>query len=189
MTTSIRCPWCLSDPLYIHYHDSEWGRPCYDDRSLFAMLCLESMQAGLSWITILKKRHHYYHAFDDFNPHKIAIYDDDKVKQLMNNAGIIRHKQKILAIINNANAYLAITSKQSFSDYLWQTAIGGTTPIINYPKNLSEIPTQTARSATLAKQLKKDGFQFVGSTMCYAFMQACGMVDDHLISCAFKTNH
>lgn len=187
MTEITRCPWCLSDSLYIQYHDTEWGKPCYDDRRLFAMLCLESMQAGLSWMTILKKRQAYYCAFDDFNPHKIVNYDNNEVNELMNNAGIIRHQKKILAIINNAKAYLAITSKQSFSHYLWQTAIGSTTPLINYPRFLHDIPTQTEHSIKLAKQLKQDGFYFIGPTLCYAFMQACGMVDDHLVACQFKT--
>lgn len=189
MTKTTRCPWCLSDPLYIKYHDTEWGKPCYDDHLLFAMLCLEGMQAGLSWITILKKRQAYYRAFDDFNPYKIANYDDNKVSKLMTDTGIVRHQKKIAAIINNAKAYLAITHKQSFNHYLWQTALGTMTPIINHPYCLDDIPKQTKHSVALAKQLKQDGFYFVGPTICYAFMQACGMVDDHLISCQFKTSN
>lgn len=188
MTTNnpIRCDWCLSDPLYIAYHDHEWGKPIYDDRQLFACLCLESMQAGLSWITILKRREAYYRAFDDFDPAKIALYDDQKIDELMQNTGIIRHRAKICAIINNAKAYLAICQRQSFAQYLWGMVCADGKPIINHPTQLDEIPSQTKTSARLAKQLKKDGFTFVGATTCYAFMQAVGMVNDHLASCAFR---
>ncbi|VEG13407.1 DNA-3-methyladenine glycosylase I [Moraxella cuniculi] len=186
MNTPInRCTWCLSDPLYIRYHDEEWGKPIYDDETLFALLCLEAMQAGLSWITILKRREQYYQAFDGFNPAKIAQYDDQKINELLQNDGIIRHRGKIRAIINNAKAYLAIKANGSFSDYLWGiTTIDGK-PVINHPATLAEIPAQTEISAKLAKQLKKDGFTFVGATTCYAFMQAVGMVNDHLIDCQF----
>lgn len=181
-----RCAWCLSDPMYIAYHDNEWGKPVYDDDTLFAMLCLESMQAGLSWITILKRRDGYYRAFDGFDAAKIAAYDDAKVDKLMLDAGIIRHRAKILAIINNAKAYLKIKQYQSFSDYLWGITTADGKPIDNCPADLSDIPAQTDVSVRLAKQLKKDGFKFVGATTCYAFMQAVGMVNDHVADCAFR---
>lgn len=181
-----RCAWCLSDPMYIAYHDNEWGKPVYDDDTLFAMLCLESMQAGLSWITILKRRDGYYRAFDGFDATKIATYDDAKVDKLMLDAGIIRHRAKILAIINNAKAYLKIKQYQSFSDYLWGITTADGKPIDNCPADLSGIPAQTDVSVRLAKQLKKDGFKFVGATTCYAFMQAVGMVNDHVADCAFR---
>ena len=181
-----RCAWCLSDPMYIAYHDNEWGKPVYDDDVLFAMLCLESMQAGLSWITILKRRDGYYRAFDGFDAVKIVAYDDAKVDELMLDAGIIRHRAKILAIINNAKAYLKIKQYQSFSDYLWGITTADGKPIDNRPADLSDIPAQTDVSVRLAKQLKKDGFKFVGATTCYAFMQAVGMVNDHVADCAFR---
>lgn len=180
-----RCAWCLSDPIYIAYHDQEWGKPIYDDQTLFAMLCLEAMQAGLSWLTILKRRANYYAAFDGFDPHKIAQYDEQKIDELMQNDDIIRHRAKIQAIINNAKAYLHITKKQPFTDYLWGLTTTDGKPIINRPVQLQDIPAQTDVSAKLAKQLKKDGFAFVGATTCYAFMQAVGMVNDHLQSCDF----
>lgn len=180
-----RCAWCLSDPIYITYHDQEWGKPIYDDQTLFAMLCLEAMQAGLSWLTILKRRANYYAVFDGFDPHKIAQYNEQKVDELMQNDGIIRHRAKIQAIINNAKAYLRIAEQQSFADYLWGLTTTDGKPIISRPTQLQDIPTQTDVSAKLAKQLKKDGFAFVGATTCYAFMQAVGMVNDHLQSCDF----
>lgn len=190
MTTSIqkRCPWCGNDPIYEAYHDTQWGVPCHDDKELFAMLCLEGMQAGLSWITILKRKQAYYEAFDDFDASKIAQYDDDKIDELMTNRGIIRHRLKIQAIIANAKSYLAVTKHQSFNDYIWGIVARhqSSTPLINHPKSLAEIPTQTKASLALSKQLKKDGFKFVGPTICYAYMQACGMVDDHLVDCDYK---
>lgn len=181
-----RCTWCLSDPMYIAYHDNEWGKPVYDDDTLFAMLCLESMQAGLSWITILKRRENYYRAFDHFDATKIAAYDDAKVDQLMMDTGIIRHRGKILAIIHNAKAYLRIKQQQSFSRYLWGIATADGKPMDHRPATPSNIPTQTDASVRLAKQLKKDGFKFVGATTCYAFMQAAGMVNDHVVACEFR---
>lgn len=183
-----RCAWCSDDPIYQAYHDHEWGVPCHDDDQLFAMLCLEGMQAGLSWITILKKREAYYEAFDGFDAAKIAQYDSQKVDELMNNDGIIRHRLKIEAIINNAKAYLKIKQNQSFNDYVWGIVAGhqSNTPLINQPKDINDIPTQTQASQALSKQLKKDGFKFVGPTICYAYMQACGMVDDHVIDCTYK---
>ncbi|MFB6349741.1 DNA-3-methyladenine glycosylase I [Moraxella sp. ZJ142] len=181
-----RCSWCLSDPTYIAYHDNEWGKPIYDDQALFACLNLEAMQSGLSWITILKRRDGYYRAFDDFDAQKIANYDDAKVAALMQDTGIIRHRAKILAIIANAKAYLAITAKQSFSDYLWGIATPDGKSVINHWQTPEQIPAQTEISAKLAKQLKKDGFKFIGATTCYAFMQAVGMVNDHLADCDFR---
>ncbi|GAA0209016.1 DNA-3-methyladenine glycosylase I [Kangiella japonica] len=176
-----RCGWVSDDPLYIEYHDTEWGRPQYDDQKLFEMLCLEGAQAGLSWITVLKKREHYRQVFDNFEPNKIAQYDDKKREQLLNDAGIIRNKLKVNAFIVNAQRYLEITKAQSFKDYVWQF-VGGK-PIMNYWKSLKEVPVTTPESDAMAKQLKKDGFKFVGSTICYAYMQATGMVDDHVQEC------
>lgn len=183
-----RCAWCGDDPIYQAYHDHEWGVPCHDDDKLFAMLCLEGVQAGLSWITILKKRKAYYEAFDGFDAVKIAQYDSRKVDELMNNEGIIRHRLKIEAIISNAKAYLKIKQNQSFNDYVWGIVANhqSQTPLINHPKDINDIPTQTQASQALSKRLKKDGFKFVGPTICYAYMQACGMVDDHVIDCTYK---
>ena len=183
-----RCEWCGTDPLYQAYHDNEWGKPSYDDRHLFAMLCLEGMQAGLSWITILKKRERYYQVFADFDPAIIAQFDDDMVDRLMTDAGIIRQRGKIKAIINNAKCYLKITQTQAFSDYLWNLSPSGLAkiPQDNHPKTFADIPTNTQYSDNMSKQLKKDGFKFVGSTICYAFMQAVGMVNDHVVACDFR---
>ena len=188
-----RCAWCTSDPLYQDYHDHEWGQPSFDDQHLFAMLCFEGMQAGLSWITILKKREHYYKVFADFDPVAIAKFDEQKVAELMQDAGIIRNRLKIQAIITNAKAYLKITENQAFSDYLWamspNVVLNGLThqPLVNRPKTLADIPAKTEVSDTMSKQLKKDGFKFVGSTICYAFMQAVGMVNDHTQDCDWST--
>lgn len=178
-----RCHWCGTDPLYVHYHDTEWGKPSHDDRYLFAMLCLEGMQAGLSWITVLKKRAHYCHVFANFDPKKIAQFDDKKVDELMQDAGIIRHRGKIEAIINNAKIYLTITENQAFNAYLW--AMVDNQIQTNRPVSFSDIPTKTSVSDNMAKQLKNDGFKFVGTTTCYAFMQAVGMVNDHIAACDF----
>lgn len=179
-----RCGWVSDDPLYIEYHDTEWGVPTYDDRELFEMLCLEGAQAGLSWITVLKKREHYRKVFDHFNAEKIALYDEAKREALLSDAGIIRNKLKVNAFIVNAQNYLRIQEQQSFSDYLWQF-VGGE-PIVNNWKSLKEVPVSTPESDAMSKQLKKDGFKFVGSTICYAFMQATGMVDDHTMDCYKK---
>lgn len=177
-----RCSWCGSDPLYIKYHDEDWGVPVFNDRELFAKLILDGAQAGLSWITILKKRDNYYRAFDDFNAEKIAKYDDQKFQELMHNPGIVRNKLKVKAAITNAQAYLEIKhSGVSFSDYLWKFI--GEKPILNHWKEMSEIPVHTPVSDAMSKALKKDGFKFVGTTIVYAFMQAVGMVNDHVVSC------
>lgn len=183
-----RCTWCGTDPLYVAYHDNEWGKAVFDDRQLFALLCLEAMQAGLSWISILKKRDNYYHAFGGFEPAIIATFDDNKIDELMQNSGIIRHRGKINAIINNAKAYLNITQNQSFCDYLWAMSPNGLTknPQDNKPVAPSDVPSVSEHSTKMAKQLKKDGFKFLGATTCYAFMQASGMVNDHLVGCEFR---
>lgn len=177
-----RCAWVSDDPLYIKYHDEEWGIPNYDDRHLFEMLCLEGQQAGLSWITVLKKREHYRKVFDNFDPHIIANYNDEYLEQLLKDSGIIRNRLKVYGIRKNAKAYLRLTeSGESFSSYIW-SFVGGS-PINNHFLSLKEIPAETELSKAMSKQLKKDGFTFVGSTICYAFMQACGMVNDHTIHC------
>lgn len=176
-----RCGWCGDDPLYCDYHDTEWGRPIYDDRLLFEFLILEGMQAGLSWITILKKRENYRQAFAGFDAEKIAKYTPKKIESLLQNPGIIRNRLKVNAIVNNAKSYLALTEQRSFSEYLWEFV--DHQPIQNRWRSLAEIPTHTDHSDQMAKSLKKQGFKFVGTTICYAFMQAVGMVNDHLIDC------
>ena len=183
MTTKlVRCAWCGDDPLYQRYHDKEWGVPLYDDKKLFEFLILEGAQAGLSWITVLRKRENYRQAFDQFDPEKIAKYSQAKIEQLVSNEGIIRNRLKIESTISNAQAYLRIQQTGvSFSDYVWQFTDGKV--IQNHFTSLSEIPAETAVSKNMSKRLKKDGFRFVGPTICYAFMQAAGMVNDHLIGC------
>lgn len=180
--TKPRCAWVKDDPLYVDYHDLEWGLPIYDERLLFEFLNLEGMQAGLSWLTILKKRDNYRASFDHFNAEKIAKYDQRKVNQLLANAGIIRNKLKIQAIITNAQAFLKIKKEDgSFSDYIWDFVDGK--PIQNHWKQMRQVPAKSPVSDKLSKDLKKRGFKFVGSTICYAFMQAVGMVNDHTINC------
>ncbi len=177
-----RCSWGNSDPLYVVYHDREWGIPVHDDRKLFEMLILEGAQAGLNWITILKKRENYRKAFDNFDAKKIACYDKQKVKKLLANEGIIRNRLKIEATVQNAKLFLDVQKEfGSFDNYIWQFVDGN--PIINRWKSLKEIPPKTPESDAMSKDLKKRGFKFVGSTICYAFMQACGMVNDHVTSC------
>ena len=178
----IRCPWCGTDPLYVKYHDEEWGVPLHDDKKLFEFLILEGFQAGLSWRTILYKRENFKKAFDNFDAEKIVRYKDKKVQELLNDAGIIRNRLKIAATISNARAYLNILDKTgSFNDYLWQFT-GGRVKKNNH-KAMGEIPAKTKESDAMSKQLLKDGFKFVGSTICYAHMQATGMVNDHLVDC------
>jgi DNA-3-methyladenine glycosylase I len=177
-----RCDWVGDDPLYIEYHDNEWGRPIYEDQKLFEFLILEGAQAGLSWITILKKRAHYREVFDDFDAAKIARYTDRKIERLVEDLGIIRNRLKINAAITNAKCYLKICEEQGgFSDYIWQFVDGA--PIHNHWSSMAEVPISTERSLVMAKDLKKRGFKFVGTTICYAYMQAVGMVNDHLTSC------
>ncbi|MBI2619336.1 MAG: DNA-3-methyladenine glycosylase I [Ignavibacteriales bacterium] len=182
-----RCPWSLSDPLYTVYHDREWGVPVHDDRKLFEMLILEGAQAGLSWIIILKKRDAYRKAFDSFDARKISQYPRGKVKALLKNPGIVRNRLKIVAAVTNAKAFLAVQKEfGSFDHYIWQF-VGGK-PIINHPKSMKQVPVTSPESDALSKDLKKRGFRFVGSTICYAFMQAVGMVDDHVTWC-FRRAH
>ncbi|CAM2918014.1 DNA-3-methyladenine glycosylase I [Paenibacillus sediminis] len=178
----IRCGWVNQDPLYIAYHDEEWGKPLYDEQKLFELLMLEGMQAGLSWYTILKKRENYRLAFNGFNPELIVKYDEHKIEELMNNEGIIRNRLKIGAIIQNAKVFLQIQKEEgSFAKYIW-SFVGGT-PKINHWRTLSEVPATTEISDQMSKALKKKGMKFVGSTICCAFMQASGMVNDHIADC------
>lgn len=177
-----RCAWVNDDPLYIEYHDKEWGKPVFDDLKLFEFIILEGMQAGLSWITILKKRENYRKAFDNFNPSKIAKYSPEKIEKLLQNPGIIRNRLKVNAIVQNAQAYLNLLETQkSFSDFLWQFVDGQ--PIKNNWRTHEEIPVTCEQAKAMTKALKKRGFKFVGDTICYAFMQAVGMVDDHTQDC------
>ncbi len=174
-----RCKWVNTDPVYIAYHDEEWGVPIYDEKKLFEFLILEGMQAGLSWITILKRRENYRKAFDHFDAKKIAQYTPEKINELLTDPGIIRNRLKVEAIVKNAKTYLAMKEAGiDFSDYLWQFVNGK--PIHNNDK---EIPATTLISDQMSKDLKKKGFKFVGSTICYAFMQAVGMVNDHTKDC------
>jgi DNA-3-methyladenine glycosylase I len=177
-----RCPWCEGFELYRHYHDTEWGVPLRDDHALFELINLEGAQAGLSWSTILKKRETYRAAFDQFDPEKIALYDANKVVELLANPGIVRNRLKVAATITNAQALLALQERgQSLSQFVWQF-VGGK-PLQNQRRSMSEVPAQTPESDAMSKALKYAGFKFVGSTICYAFMQASGMVNDHLVSC------
>ncbi|MBN9311625.1 MAG: DNA-3-methyladenine glycosylase [Chryseobacterium sp. 39-10] len=178
----LRCAWCEKDDLYRDYHDLEWGKPVYDDETIFEFLLLESFQAGLSWYTILKKRDHFRIAFDDFDYKKIALYSDKKHEQLMQDAGIIRNRLKISATINNAQKFMEVQKEfVSFSNYVWGFVDGK--PIDKHPKTLADVPATTAVSDALAKDLKKRGFKFLGSTVIYAYMQATGMVNDHVTNC------
>lgn len=177
-----RCAWCGDDPLYVEYHDKEWGTPVYDDDTLFEFLILETFQAGLSWITVLRKRENFRRAFDHFNYKKIAKYGEDKVAELLSDPGIIRNKLKVRATISNAQAFMKVQEEfGSFSDYIWGFTAGK--PITNSYKSLKEVPANTPLSDTISKDLKKRGFKFVGTTVIYAHMQATGMVNDHLTSC------
>jgi len=180
-----RCGWCTADPIYIDYHDKEWGRPVHDDRLLFEFLILEGAQAGLSWLTVLKKRENYRKAFDHFDAIKIVRYDDKKIKELLNNEGIIRNRLKIASAISNANAFLAVQQEfGSFDKYIWQF-VDGKTINNNFP-HYKKLPAKTSISDAMSLDLKKRGFNFVGSTICYAFMQATGMVNDHTTDCYLK---
>ncbi len=181
-----RCQWAGNDPLYQKYHDEEWGVPVHNDQKLFEFLILEGAQAGLSWITILRKRENYRKAFSDFNPKLIAKYDSKKIESLLNNEGIIRNRLKINSAVTNAKLFLEIQKEfGSFDKYLWGFVDGK--PLINKRKSLKEIPPKTEISDALSKDLKKRGFKFVGSTICYAFMQAVGLVNDHTTGC-FRFN-
>ena len=182
MDPKSRCEWCSQDPLYIQYHDQEWGEPSYDDRHLFEMLILEGAQAGLSWLTVLKKRDNYRQAFDGFEAQKIARYSPARVEKLLLNPGIIRNRLKVNAAVINARAYLEVIDEySSFADFIWQFVDGE--PIINHWSSVQHLPVTTTQSDAMSKELKKRGFKFVGSTICYAYMQAVGMVNDHTRTC------
>jgi len=177
----FRCPWAI-DELYQRYHDTEWGVPLHDDRRLFEFLILEGVQAGLSWHIVLKKRENYRAAFDQFDPEKVARYNDAKIARLLHNAGLIRNRLKIQSAIQNAKAFLRVQEEfESFDAYIWRFVDGR--PKINFWKTLKQIPPRTAISDALCKDLRQHGFNFVGSTICYAHMQATGMVNDHLVAC------
>ena len=178
----LRCPWPGEDPLYMAYHDTEWGVPEYDDRALFEKLILDGFQAGLSWITILRKRDNFRKTFDDFDPAKIAKYNAKKIEALMNDAGIVRNRSKIESAIGNARAFLELQQREgSFDRWLWAYVDGA--PVVNSWRALREIPAETPVSVAISKELKRLGFRFVGPTIIYAWMQAIGMVNDHLVSC------
>lgn len=186
-TELTRCAWCGTDPLYQKYHDEEWGVPVYEDQKLFEFLILETFQAGLSWITILRKRENFRLAFDDFDYKKIAFYHEDKIQELLLDSGIIRNQLKIRAAVSNAVAFMKIQEEfGSFSAYIWHFTEGK--PIVNNPKTLKEVPATTPLSDAISKDLKKRGFKFVGSTVVYAHMQATGMVNDHVEDCWKKSN-
>ena len=180
----VRCAWATSDPLYAAYHDTEWGVPIRDSRRLFELLCLEGAQAGLAWITILRKRDGYRAAFHGFDPRRMAAYDDADRARLLADAGIVRNRAKVDAFIGNARAYL---QTDDFSSLIWSFVKGE--PIVNLHQDLGEIPAQTDRSEAMSKDLRRRGFRFVGPTICYAFMQSAGLVDDHLISCFRHTRN
>lgn len=184
-----RCTWVrLHEPLYVEYHDHEWGVPVYDDRALFEMLCLEGAQAGLSWWTILQKRDNYREAFDGFQPEIIAGYSEEKLASLLDNEGIVRNRLKIRGVVKNAKAFMDIQHKHgSFSQYIW--SFTGGQPVVNRWASAAEVPVTTEISDRMSKQLKKDGFTFVGSTICYSFMQAVGMVNDHTLDCYCHPSH
>ena len=178
-----RCTWCGIDPLYVKYHDEEWGKPVYDDKVLFEFLVLESAQAGLSWITVLRKRENYRKAFADFDVKKVAAFNSEDVNRLLLDAGIIRNRQKIEASINNAKLFLEIqTEFGGFSDYIWGF-LPDKKPIINFWKDHTSVPARTELSDKISSDLKKRGFKFFGTTICYAHMQATGMINDHVLDC------
>ncbi len=180
--TTTRCPWCGSDPLYVDYHDREWGVPVHNDRKLFEFILLEGAQAGLSWITILKKRENFRRAFADFDPDKVARFGETDIQRLMNDTGIIRNRLKINAAIGNARAFLEVQSEFGYFDrYIWGFVDGQ--PIINHFQTMAEVPAETDLSRTISKDLKRRGFRFVGPVIVYSHMQATGMVNDHLVDC------
>jgi DNA-3-methyladenine glycosylase I len=181
--TAERCPWCGVDPLYVAYHDAEWGVPEYDDRALFEKLILDGFQAGLSWITILRKRDNFRRRFDDFAPEKLARWTPRRIEAAMADPGIVRNRQKIEATVGNAKAYLAVMENGpgSFRDLLWRHVDGA--PRVNRWRSTKEVPAETAESRAMAKALKDAGFRFCGPTIAYAVMQACGLVNDHLVGC------
>jgi DNA-3-methyladenine glycosylase I len=177
-----RCQWAGTDPLYVRYHDEEWGVPVHDDRRHFEMLCLEGAQAGLSWITILRKRENYREAFDGFDPSVVAGYGEDKIAELLDNPGIVRNKLKVRAFVRNAQAFLRTQAEfGSFDAYIWRF-VGGA-PLVNQWQSMRDLPAQTPEAQAMSKDLAKRNFTFVGPTICYAYMQACGMVNDHEVGC------
>lgn len=182
----VRCSWCGTDPLYVKYHDEEWGKPVYDDKTLFEFLVLESAQAGLSWITVLRKRENYRKAFAGFEPEKIAAFTEADVARLMQDSGIIRNRQKIEAAINNARLFLDIQKEVgSFSDYIWGF-LPNKKPIVNSMEDHKSAPARTELSDRISADMKKRGFKFFGTTICYAHMQATGMINDHINDCFAK---
>lgn len=182
MKEKVRCPWCLGFEQYMEYHDNEWGVPVYDDRVHFEFLILEGAQAGLSWSTILKKREGYRKAFADFDPVKVSKFTEARLEKILQDPGIVRNKLKVYAAVNNAKRFLEVQKEfGTFSDYIWGF-VGGK-PMVNKRKSLSEVPATTKESDALSKDLIKRGFKFVGSTVMYAHMQACGLVNDHLVDC------
>ena len=186
MEEKIRCKWCVGIDIYEKYHDEEWGVPVFEDQKLFEFLILETFQAGLSWITILKKRENFKVAFDDFDYKKVALYTEDKIQELLQDAGIIRNQLKVRAAVSNAVAFMKVQEEfGSFSKYIWEYTNGK--PIQNNRQSLKEVPATTALSDEISKDLKKRGFKFVGSTVVYAHMQATGMVDDHVADCWKKS--
>ena len=187
MEEKTRCKWCVGIDIYEKYHDEEWGVPVYDDQKLFEFLILETFQAGLSWITILKKRENFRLAFDQFDYQKIALYNETKIQELLQDSGIIRNQLKVRSAVANAIAFMEVQQEfGSFSKYIWQFTEGK--PIINTPQHLKEVPATTPLSDAISKDLKKRGFKFVGSTVVYAHMQATGMVDDHVADCWKRTS-
>ena len=189
MNEPNRCPWSTFDPLYLDYHDKEWGTPNRDGRRLFEKIILEGAQAGLSWITILKKRENYRRAFDGFDPAKVAAYGDDDIERLVTDAGIIRNRAKIKSAINNAKVFVEHfgADEDAFSEFLWSFVDGE--PVVNYRERMEDITVTTEASTEMSKALKKMGFSFIGPPTCYAMMQAAGMVDDHLVSCFRHTSN
>ncbi|HKG06557.1 MAG TPA: DNA-3-methyladenine glycosylase I [Pedobacter sp.] len=183
MSAIIRCDWCGNDPLYVKYHDEEWGKPVYDDKILFEFLILEGAQAGLSWITILKRRAGYKKAFSNFDVQKVAAFDETDVERLMSDPGIIRNRLKVNATIGNARLFIAVQKEfGSFSDYIWGF-LPDKKPVLNQVKTMGDVPARTVLSDAISKDMKKRGFKFFGTTICYAHMQATGMVNDHKIGC------
>ncbi len=177
-----RCSWAGDDPLSVAYHDEEWGVPVHDDRTLFEFLILEGAQAGLSWITVLRKRESYRQAFDGFDPHRVARYREARIEKLLGNAGIVRNRLKVRSAVTNAQAFLAVQEEfGSFDRFIWRF-VGGV-PKVNAWKTMAEVPATTTESDAMSKELKRRGFKFVGSTICYAYMQAAGMVNDHVVDC------
>jgi DNA-3-methyladenine glycosylase I len=177
-----RCWWCGDDPEYVRYHDAEWGRPVHDEIRLFEKLCLEGFQAGLSWLTILRKRPAFRRAFDGFDPERVATYDEANVARLLEDPAIVRHRGKIEATVANARAYLSLREERTLDDLVWSYAEAPG----RAPRSPDDIPTSTEASTALSKELKRRGFRFVGPTTIYAFMQAMGLVDDHLVGCASR---